>query len=142
MAEEGMVSRRTHTTEVGEVLLGSLVLLVLIDPLVEVGLEPVNLLGVLEEAGPVGLLELLLAQLQLDVLGGVVDLALGDIDLGEELDVEVVGPLEGIRVAGEGKALGLQVQLEVGGRDIGHADGQVDEVLGLVGLGRTLRPED
>jgi len=72
----------------------------------------------------------------------VVDLAVGLVDLGEELELEVVRPLERVRVAGEGEALRLQVELEVGGWDIGNADGKVDEVLLGVGSGRALSPED
>ena len=58
----------------GEVLLGSLVLLILIDPLVEVGLEEVQLLSLFEETGPVLLAKLLLLELELNVLGSVVGL--------------------------------------------------------------------
>jgi hypothetical protein len=84
----------THAAELGEVLLGGLVLLVLIDVLVEVGLEEVQLLVLLEQPGPVLLLELLLLQLELDVLGGVVNLALGRVDLAPQLQVELVVALE------------------------------------------------
>lgn len=51
-------------------------MLVLINPLVEVRLEEVDLLGVLQKTGPELLLELLLAQYHLDILGTVVDLGL------------------------------------------------------------------
>lgn len=86
----------THAAKVGKVILGRLVLLVLVDPLVEVCLEEVNLLGVLQQTGPVLLLELLLPQLQLDVLGRVVRGARGRVDLVVELKLEVVRPLEGV----------------------------------------------
>lgn len=132
----------THTSKVGEVFLGNLVLLVLINPLVEVCLEEMNLLGLLQQTGPVGIVELLLAQLQLDIAGGMVDLALGRVNLGVELELEVVGPFEGIGVTGEGQAIWLEVQLQVGSRHIGNADGQVDKVLLGIDLGGALRPEN
>ena len=69
-----MHSSLTHAAELGEVLLGSLVLLILIDPLVEVGLEEVQLLSLFEETGPVLLAKLLLLELELNVLGSVVGL--------------------------------------------------------------------
>ena len=45
-------------------------------------------------------------------------------------------------MAGEGEAGGLEVELEVGGRYVGHVDGQVDEVLFGIDLGGALRPEN
>lgn len=123
----------THAAELREVLLGSLVLLVLVNPLVEVGLEEVELLLLLEESGPVLLLELLLLQLQLHVLGGVVDLALCGVDLGVELELEVVGPLEGAGGAAKRQAGGLEVQLQAVLGHIGDRDGEVDKI--LLGLG-------
>jgi hypothetical protein len=45
---------------------------------------------ILEQPWPVFLLELLLPQDHLDVLGGVVGLGVGDVDLGEEGDIQVV----------------------------------------------------
>lgn len=124
----------THTAKVGEVLLGGFILFVLVDPLIEVGLEEMHFLGVFEQTRPVLVIELLLAQLDLDVLGGVVCLALVDVDLGVELKLEVVRLLECIRVARESQALGLELELQVCGRNIRDRDGQVDEVFGRVGL--------
>lgn len=142
-SREGGVRRSlTHASEIGEVLFGGLVLLVLINPLVEVRLEEVDLLGFLEQAWPVGIVELLLAKLQLDIARAVVDLALSRINLGVELELEVVRLFEGVRVAGECQAGGPKVQLEVAGRHIGNANGQIDEVLLGVGLGGALRPEN
>ena len=132
----------THATKLGEVLLGSLLLLILIDPLVEVGLEEMEPLGLLEQPGPVLLLELLLLQLDLDVLGGVVDLALRGVDLGVELELDVVLALEGPRGAGEGQRRGLQVELDAVLGDVGDGDGEVDEVLLRLGVGGALGPED
>jgi len=88
-------------------------LLILVNPLVEVGLQEVNLLGVLQESWPEFLLQLLLSQVKLDVLGGVVDLALLLVDLTVELELEVVISLEGVRVAGEGERLRLEVELQI-----------------------------
>ena len=69
--------------------------------LVEVGLEVVNLLLVLEETGPVLLLELLLSEDQLNPTGRVVDLALLGVDLGEKVHLDVVSGLLALRVTGE-----------------------------------------
>lgn len=88
-------------------------MLILVNPLVEVGLQEVNLLGVLQESWPEFLLQLLLSQVKLDVLGGVVDLALLLVDLTVELELEVVISLEGVRVAGEGERLRLEVELQI-----------------------------
>ena len=101
-----------------------------------------DLLGVLEEARPVLLLEFLLVELELNVLAGVVNLGPLGVDLGEELNVELVGLLQGLGVALEGESLGLQVQLEVGRGDVRDGDGEPDEVLlGVRGAG-ALSPED
>lgn len=88
-------------------------MLILVNPLVEVGLQEVNLLGVLQESWPEFLLQLLLSQVKLDVLGGVVDLALLLVDLTVELELEVVISLERIRVTGEGERLRLEVELQI-----------------------------
>jgi hypothetical protein len=69
----------------------------------------VDLLVVLQQAGPELLLQLLLPQNQLDVLGRVVDLALLLVDLSKELELQLVRPLEGVRVAAEAEALWLQL---------------------------------
>lgn len=90
----GIRNRLTHATELREVVLRGLVLLILINPLVEVGLEEVDALGVLEQSRPVLLLELLLLQLYLNILGSVVDLALSGVDLAPELELDMVLLLE------------------------------------------------
>lgn len=132
----------THAAELREVLLGSLVLLVLINPLVEVGLEEVKSLVLLEESWPVLLLKVLLLELDLDVLGSVIDLALGRVNLGVEFELDVVLALQGARGTGEGQGGGLEVQLQVILGYVRDGDGQVDEVLGGVGVGGALSPED
>ncbi len=88
-------------------------MLILVNPLVEVGLQEVDLLSILQEPWPELLLQLLLSQDDLNVLSGVVNLALLLVDLSVELELEVVVSLERVRVAGEGKRLGLQVKLEI-----------------------------
>lgn len=75
---------RTHTAELREVFFWSLVLLVLIDPLVEVGLQELDFLRFLEKTRPVLVVELLLAQLELNIASGMVDLTLGGVDLSIE----------------------------------------------------------
>lgn len=97
---------------------------------------------VLQQPWPVFLLELLLPQDQLDILGSVVGLRFSDVDLREELNVQVVGRLLAVGRAGEGQAIGGQVELERFGGNIGHGDGQEDVVLFDVGRGGALRPED
>ena len=64
--------------------------------LIEVSLQEVDLLRVLEQPWPELLLQLLLAEDHLDVLGGVVDLAVLDIDLGVELQLDVVCLLQAV----------------------------------------------
>jgi hypothetical protein len=102
-------------------------------------MEPLRLF---EQPRPVLLLELLLLQLNLDVLGGVVDLALCGVDLGVELELDVVLALEGPRGAGECQRRGLEVQLDAFLGDVGDGDGEVDEVLLRLGIGGALGPED
>lgn len=72
----------------------------------------------------------------------MVDLALGGVDLAVELELDVVLSLQGARGAGEGEAGGLEVELDLILGDVGDGDGEVDEVLGGVGVGGSLRPED
>lgn len=101
-----------------------------------------DLLGVLEQAGPELSVELLLLQLQLDVLASVVDLGRLVVDLSVQLEVEVVGLLEGIRVSGEGQAGRLQLKLQICSRDVGNGDSHVDVVLRGFDARRALGPED
>lgn len=96
----------------------------------------------LSRRGPELGVELLLLQLQLDVLAGVVNLGGLVVDLSVQLEVEVVSLLEGIGVAGEGQAGGLQLELQVCGGDVGNGDGHVDVVLVGLDAGRALGPED
>lgn len=117
-------------------------MLVLINPLVEVGLQEVDLLCVLQQPWPELLLQLLLSQDHLDVLGGVVYLALLRVDLAVEFKLDMVVSLEGVRVAGEAEGGRLQVELELGSLDIRDANCQVDEVLGGFGLVGSLSPKD
>jgi hypothetical protein len=86
-------------------------LLILINPLIEIGLEEVDLLGILQQTGPELLLELLLSEDKLDVLSGVVDLALCLVNFCVELQLQEVVALEGVRVAGELERLRLELQL-------------------------------
>lgn len=143
MFDLGSVSLRlTHAAKLGEVLLGGLVLLVLVNPLVKVGLEEVDTLGVLEQPRPVFLLELLLLQLDLDVLAGVVDLALGGVNLGVELELDVVLLLESGGSSGEVECGGLEVELDVVLGHVRDGECQVDKVLFGIGDRRSLSPED
>ena len=69
-------------------------MLILVNPLVEVGLQEVDLLSILQEPWPELFLQLLLSQDYLNVLGGVVNLALLLVNLSVELELEVVVSLE------------------------------------------------
>jgi hypothetical protein len=109
-------------------------LLILVNPLIEVSLQEVDLLRVLQEPWPELLLQLLLSQDDLNVLSGVVNLALLLVDLSVELELEVVVSLERVRVAGEGKSLWLEAQLQVGRFDVRYRDGEIDEVLCGIGF--------
>jgi hypothetical protein len=68
---------------------------------VKVGLDVVDLLLILEQTGPVLLVEVLLLQDQLDPARGVVDLALLGVNLGEQIHLDVVGGLLALGVTGE-----------------------------------------
>lgn len=72
----------------------------------------------------------------------MVDLGLLLVDLTPELELNVVISLEGVGVAGEGERLGLDIELQIRLLDIGDGDGEIDEVLGFVGLARALSPKD
>lgn len=117
-------------------------MLILVNPLVEVGLQEVHLLCVLQQSWPELLLQLLLAQDQLDVLARGVDLALRWVNLGIEVKRELVVSLEGVRVAGEREGGWLQVELKLGCLDVGYGDGQVDVVLCGIGRAGSLSPKD
>lgn len=132
----------THATKLRQVVLSGLVLLVLIDPLVEVSPEEVGPLGFLQQARPVSLVQLLLLQLELDILASVVDLGCLVIDLSVELELEVVGLFKRIGVASEGQTSGFEVELQILGGHIRNCDGQVDEVLLRIGAGGPLGPEN
>jgi hypothetical protein len=101
-----------------------------------------HLLSALEQTWPVLLLELLLPQHQLDIAGRVVDLALGRVDLGVELQLDVVGFLFRLRVARECEFVGLEIELQVFGVHVCGRDGEEDVVLGRVCAGRALCPEN
>jgi hypothetical protein len=109
-------------------------LLILINPLVEVSLQEVNLLRIFQEPRPELLLQFLLSQNQLNVFGGVVNLALLLINLGVELELDMVISLEGVRVTRECETLWLEAQLQVGRFDIRYRDGEIDEVLCGIGF--------
>lgn len=101
-----------------------------------------HLFIVLQQPWPKLLLQLLLLELQLDVLGGVRDLALGWVDLPVELELDGIVALQAVAVAAEVDGGGLQIELEVGFLDVWDGDGQVDEVLGGFGCVGALSPED
>jgi len=108
--------------------------------LVEISLQKVDLCLLLQQTRPVLLLEFLLAQHQLDVPGRVVDLALLWLDLGEEVELDVVGCLFRLRVAGEFEVGGLDVQVDLLWVYIGNGDGEVHVVLLWFAGGGALGP--
>jgi hypothetical protein len=147
----------TKATEVVcVVILASLILLILIHPLssisnlsiirtnrqsylVEVSLEEVHLLGAAEETGPELRLELLLAENELDITVGVVDLAVLGVDLGVEVERDAVcyaltgGALESNILLGDAESsLGLG--------NIGGLDVDVEVVALRLRVGGTLSP--
>lgn len=124
--------QRTHATKLRKVILGSLVLLILIDPLVKVGLEEVKLLRFLEQTRPVLLLQLLLLKLHLNVLGGVVDLGLRGVDFGVKFQLDMVLAFQGVRGTGKGQTRGFEIELKIILGNIRDVNGQVDEVLGSI----------
>ena len=71
-------------------------MLILVNPLVEVSLQEVNLLRILQEPWPELLLQFLLSQNPLDIFGGVVNFARLLVNLGVELELDVVISLEGV----------------------------------------------
>lgn len=62
--------------------------------------------------------------------------------LSEELEDNMVCGFLRLGLAREGELRGLDVKLQVLGRDIGCGDGEVDEVLCRVAVAGALRPED
>jgi hypothetical protein len=99
----------------------------------------VDLLRVLQQAGPVLKLELLLAQDQFNLTVGVVDLAV----LGVDLSVEVQG--DGVcntlaRGTGERDIGRSDAQLGLGLRDVGGLQVDVEVVPLRVGVGGALSP--
>lgn len=101
-----------------------------------------QLFALLEQAGPELLLELLLTQDHLDVLAGVVDLALIGNDLGEQLELDLVVDVLQLRVAGEGDLGGLYIQRHLLLGHIRSRDGQEDVVALGIRCRRALGPED
>ena len=72
----------------------------------------------------------------------MVDLALCLVNLRVKLQLQEVIALERIGVAGEFEGLGLELELQLGGLDIGYGDGQVEVVLCGVSLVGALGPKD
>lgn len=100
-----------------------------------------DLLRVLEEAGPVLDLELLLAQDQLDLTVGVVNLAVLRVDLGVQVEGDgVCNTLA--RGTGERDIGRSDAQLGIGLRDIGGLEVNVEVVPLRLGVGGALSPCD
>ena len=108
--------------------------------LVEIRLQIMHPLALLQQARPVLLLELLLPQQEAHIRAGGIRRGVLDIDLAVEVELDVIGGFFGFAVAGEGKAIGFQID----GRFFGirRADGQADVVLLRVDGGRALSPEN
>lgn len=94
-----------------------------------------NLLALLQEAGPELLLELLLAQNHLNSTVSVVHFAVLRVDLGIELQRGLVcDTLAGITTEGDGGGSELELGLLLG--DLGGLDAHVEVVaLGIIGRG-------
>lgn len=70
------------------------------------------------------------------------DLGLGGINLGIEVELDLVVAFEGVGVAAEGEIGGLEVDFDVGGLNIWYRDCNVEKVLLWIRLVRALCPED
>jgi hypothetical protein len=96
----------------------------------------------LQQARPILLAKGFLAKHQLDIAIGVVDLGRGRVDLGEKINVGLVGDVLGHALAQEAQLVRLHVQLQVGLGHIRGGDGEIDNVArGVVGAG-ALGPEN
>lgn len=62
------------------------------------------------------------------------------VDLLVKFELDVIIGLFAVRVAGEGQAGGLKVELHRRFGHVRHRDGEVDDVLLRGGLGGALRP--
>lgn len=96
----------------------------------------------LQQTRPVLLLLLLLAQHHVDAARGVMGLGVLDIDLGVQLQVDLVLDLFRVARAGEGYAGGGEVELCGRGGDVWHGEGHEEDVLFGFGRGGALGPED
>ena len=96
--------------------------------LVEIGLQEMHFLGLFQQPWPVLLLELLLSEYKLHIARGVMRLALLDVDFARELELDVVGGLLRVGVAGEGQGGWFQVDFEGFVGHVGGRDGEEDVV--------------
>lgn len=110
--------------------------------LVKIRLQEMHFRFIFKQSRPVFLLEFFLPQDNLDVSCGVINLALIDVDLGEELKLQVVRRLLRIRGACEVQASRLEIKLHCFVGHIGYGDCEVDIVFGGIGAGGALRPQD
>ena len=101
-----------------------------------------HLLGLLQQARPVLLLLLFLAQHHVDATRRVMGLGVLDIDLRVQLEVDLVFDLLCFARAGEGYAGGGEVELCGGGGDVWDGEGHEEDVLFSFGRGGALGPED
>ena len=101
-----------------------------------------NLSFVLQQPRPILLLELGLAQDHLDIAVGVVDLALLGVNLGEQIQFDLVRDILGVRVALEGHLRGLDVEFHIFLRDVWNRKREVDIVAGGVRFRAALGPQN
>ena len=97
--------------------------------LVKVRLQKMHSRLLLHQARPVLGGQLRLLQHHLDIARGVVNLAGGGVDLGVEVEVDVVIGLLRLAVAREIDVSGLDVELDFLGVDVWDGDGEEDVVL-------------
>lgn len=109
--------------------------------LFEIGLEEVNLLLRLQQTGPELLLQLLLSQDQLDLTVVVVDLGVFGVDLGKQIQRNIVSHAF-LGVSGERNVLLGDVEGSRGAGNIGSLDVHVEVIALRIIIGGALGPCD
>ena len=94
-----------------------------------------HLLLCLEQSRPELLLELLLSQDHLDTSWCVVGLAVLDVDLFVEFQLDMIRRLLRLAVPGILQAIGFEIKLQRVLGDVGSHDGHENDILDRVGLG-------
>src|SRR5438045_3178283 len=110
--------------------------------LIKISLEEMHFLGIFEQPRPVLLVQFFLSQNDLDVLSRMVDLALCLVDLGVEVQLDMVGLFQSVRVACEGETAWLDVKLYFRRWKFRYRNSKVDVIFCGIAFRRPLRPKD